>query len=133
MPLGTKLPEIVGKYESDLLPEWIRYQLDATTLRRDLMKDDELREQSRTFLHLFRKALQTNNGNADISGAGWGDVKDLLARISRSRARQGFSPADTATFVFSLKQPLFDRLRKEYANDPERLTEENWMTSSILY
>jgi rsbT co-antagonist protein RsbR len=132
MALGTKIPEIVQKYESELLPEWIQYQLDATTLRRDLMNDEELREQSRTFLELFRKALQSGNGNADVSGANWSGVKELLGRLSHSRARQGFSPSETATFVFSLKQPLFDRLRKEYAKEPEKLAEETWATSAVL-
>jgi rsbT co-antagonist protein RsbR len=132
MALGTKIPEIVQKYESDILPEWIRYQLDATTLRRDLMKDDELREQSRTFLELFRKALAAGNGNADVAGAGWSEVKELLGRISHSRARQGFSPSETATFVFSLKQPLFERLRLEYAKEPEKLADETWTTTAVL-
>jgi rsbT co-antagonist protein RsbR len=132
MAPGTKLPEIVQKHETDMLPEWIRYQLDSATLRRDLLKDSELREQSRTFLDLFSKALQSGNGNADVGGGTWSDVKEHLARISHSRARQGFSPAETATFVFSLKQPLFDRLRKEFAKEPDRLAEEMWTASAIL-
>ncbi|HEY2387427.1 MAG TPA: STAS domain-containing protein [Candidatus Binatia bacterium] len=132
MAVGTKIPQIVQKYETDILPEWIKHQLDAATLRRDLMKDDELREQSRRFLQLFGKALETGNGTSDVDGSSWSDVKDLLARISHSRARQGFSPSETARFVFSLKQPLFERLRKEYAKEPERLAEETWKTSAIL-
>ena len=42
----------------------------------------------------------------------WKSVKDLLADLSRSRVAQGFSPSETATFVFSLKQPMFDMLRR---------------------
>jgi rsbT co-antagonist protein RsbR len=37
----------------------------------------------------------------------------MLGDISRSRAMQGFSPTETATFVFSLKQPLFNALNRK--------------------
>ena len=128
----SRIPEIVRKYEAEILPEWVRYQLESASLRRDLLKDDELREQSRRFLGLFAKALQGSNGEADVNGAAWGDAREMLAEVSRSRARQGFSPSETATFVFSLKQPVFDRLRKEFAKEPDVLAEEIWNTSAIL-
>jgi len=128
----AKTPEIVQKYESEILSEWMRSQMSATSLRRDLLKDDELREQSRAFLGMFRKALQSGNGTADVNGPAWNEVRDLLGDLSRSRARLGFSPTETATFVFSLKQPIFDRLRKELAKDPEKLADETWMASEIL-
>src|SRR5262245_65543560 len=93
----TRIPDIIQKYEFDILPEWLRYQLEATTLRRDLLNDDELRDQSRRFLGLFRKGLQSANGEVDINGEMWGEAREMLADISRSRARQGFSPSETAT------------------------------------
>ena len=40
-------------------------------------------------------------------------TKEVLSSISRSRAAQGFSPSETAMFVFSLKQPLFEVLKRE--------------------
>jgi rsbT co-antagonist protein RsbR len=36
-------------------------------------------------------------------------VREALAELSRSRVTQGFSPTQVATFIFSLKQPLFRR------------------------
>ena len=129
---STRVPDIIQKYEFDILPEWLRYQLQATSLRRDLLKDDDLRDQSRRFLGVFRKGLQGGNGEVDIHGEPWGEAREMLADISRSRARQGFSPSETATFVFSLKQPIFDRLRKELSGEPELLATEMWKTSEIL-
>jgi rsbT co-antagonist protein RsbR len=35
-------------------------------------------------------------------------------------------------FVFSLKRPLFDRLRSEFGKDPEALAEETWTTTELL-
>jgi rsbT co-antagonist protein RsbR len=48
----------------------------------------------------------------------------MLAGISRSRGLQGFSPSETATFVFSLKPALFDRLRADPGQDPIALFDE---------
>jgi rsbT co-antagonist protein RsbR len=118
-----RVSEVVKKYESDLLKEWVAQQLAAVTLRGDLMKEAELREQSRHFLTLFTTALQ--NGNTqDIRSRDWAAVREMLTTISASRARQGFSSSETATFVFSLKQPLFERLQQSSKEDPARLVEE---------
>jgi rsbT co-antagonist protein RsbR len=62
----------------------------------------------------------------------WTGVRDLLAGISKSRARLGFAPSETAMFVLSLKLPLFSRLRQEYGNDAGSLAAEVWETTVLL-
>ena len=52
--------------------------------------------------------------------------------LSASRARQGFTPTETATFVFSLKQPLFAVLREAYKQDAEGLAREMWVATTLL-
>jgi rsbT co-antagonist protein RsbR len=127
----SRISEVITKYESDLLAEWMREQLAATTLRGDLMREAELREQSRQFLNLIRVASEQEN-LTDLNDAAWAETREFLAGVTRSRARQGFSPAETATFVFSLKQPLFARLRRELEREPEALAEEMWATTVLL-
>jgi rsbT co-antagonist protein RsbR len=56
----------------------------------------------------------------------------MLNEISSSRAQQGFTPSETATFVFSLKRPLFDRVRAAYAGDPQALTAALWSTTELV-
>jgi rsbT co-antagonist protein RsbR len=128
----ASLHGIIGKYEGDLLSEWVNHQLAAVTLRRDLLRDDDLREQSRRFLRLFLEALKTTGAGADVQSAGWSDVREFLSEVSESRARQGFTPSETATFVFSLKQPLFERLRRELVSSPEALGTEMWQATTLL-
>src|SRR5690349_19006270 len=111
--MASRIPDILGRHEQDLLQEWVRLQLDAATMRRDLLREDELREQSRRFLTLLRSSLQNGGADGDVEGAGWKEMRDMLGDLSRRRARQGFSPSETAMFVLSLKQPLFGRLRHE--------------------
>jgi rsbT co-antagonist protein RsbR len=55
-----------------------------------------------------------------------------VGEVSRSRAIQGFTPTETATFVLSLKQPLFVRLRKIHDGQPDYLFEELWTATVLL-
>ncbi|HQT78836.1 MAG TPA: STAS domain-containing protein, partial [Rhodopila sp.] len=57
----------------------------------------------------------------DIVVADWPGMQALLEEVSSVRVMDGFSPSQTATFVFSLKEPLFNLLRGELGNDAERL------------
>jgi rsbT co-antagonist protein RsbR len=126
------MSDIVGRYEDQLLPEWVQQQFAATTLRRDLMNDEELTSQSRRFLGALRKVLQNGAADQDINTPAWAEARALLADISQWRARQGFSPSETATFVFSLKQPLFERLRTELERDPTALADAVWKSNVLL-
>jgi len=123
-----RLATILERHEKDVLNEWVDQQLAAVTRRRDLVNDQELREDSRRFLAIFRQAVQNESG----VDADWGEARAFLDDLSRTRARQGFSPSETATFVFSLKQPLFARLRQDLGRDPDALAGEMWSTSVAL-
>lgn len=113
---------VLKKNEADILEHWIR-EMASVTRRSDLMGDAELREQCRRFLNLVQDATQ-GGGVKDISGPGWAPAREFLASISASRARQGFTPSETAGFVFSLKKPVFSRLQKELSNNPEAMLQE---------
>lgn len=127
----SQLSEILLKHEHDLLTTWLAEQLQASTLRRDLLTERELREQSRQFLRALREATQHHQLD-DITGSAWEEVRALLAELSQARAEQGFSPMETATFVFSLKQPLFTHVRDACGDDPEALASAIWTTTKLL-
>ncbi|MBV9494656.1 MAG: STAS domain-containing protein [Acidobacteria bacterium] len=116
----------------DVLDEWSRLQKQDLAARSNLLKPGELDEQSRGFLDAFVNAV-AKAPNADIlTSETWAAARDLLGNISRSRARQGFTPSETATFVFSLKQPIFQKLRERFKEDPMQLAEVTWSTSELL-
>jgi rsbT co-antagonist protein RsbR len=131
MAAGQVLQQIIAKSQKELLAEWLQSQLFSDNARSDLMKESELREQSREFLALLQDAAR-NGGLDNLDGPAWTLLREFLAGISRSRALQGFSPAETATFVFSLKQPMFTRLRREITNDSQALADEFWAGSVLL-
>lgn len=127
--MTSKIPEILEKYESELLADWIQ-ELTALNTRKNLLKEAELREECREFLKLFRTAVQQGNLK-NVQASEWREVREILTSISRSRSQKGFSPSETAIFVFSFKQPLFDRLRQEIS-DPARLMEDTWQATTLL-
>jgi rsbT co-antagonist protein RsbR len=131
MPSVTHALDRALANEQDVLADWIQLQLNATTLRPDLMKESELRTQSREFISLLRQAIATGK-EFSLTAPEWVSTSDFLAGVSRSRAVQGFSPAETATFVLSLKQPLFAHLRKQFENSAGELADAMWRTTEIL-
>jgi rsbT co-antagonist protein RsbR len=126
----TRLPEIIRTHEQAILDDWLRQQLQSVSMRRDLMSEAELQRQSREFLSAFVDAAG-RGGIQDMHGASWTPVRELLGRVSESRAHQGFSSSETATFIFSLKQPLFTQLRHSIP-DASALADEIWTTSVAL-
>jgi rsbT co-antagonist protein RsbR len=131
MPTDARLAHILSKFESEILADWVQHQLATGTLRRDLTSEAELMEQCRAFLALLGEAAQKGNA-ADTAAPEWTPVREMLASVSRTRAKQGFLPSDTAMFVFSLKQPLFARLRREVGKDADALADAVWQTTVLL-
>ncbi len=126
----TRIPEILGKYEKEILQAWVSQQLAARNLAGARVVESELRGQSQDFLSALRIAAQKGDMD-DPSGAAWDEVRENLARISRARAKSGFTPSETARFVFSLKLPIFSVLQRE-ATDPVMLASEMWKTNLVL-
>ncbi len=127
----TKLPELIDRYQSEILAEWTRLQREGLSRRRGTLTDVQLKGDSQSLLNSVREALLLGNVS-DIERPEWSSVRNLLADLSRQRALQGFTPSETATFVFSLKRPLFDRIRNEFASDPAALAEELWTATALL-
>jgi rsbT co-antagonist protein RsbR len=56
----------------------------------------------------------------------------LLEEVSAARVVDGFSPSQTAGFVFSLKEPLFNVLRREFSGNADHLAEATLAASMLL-
>jgi len=106
----ASLNDILQKDEATLLQGWVDNQVNATAFRPDRTSRQELMDYSRRFLTLMREAVKA--GEQDIMSPAWAGVRQMLDDLSVARAQQGFSPSETATFIFSLKEPLFDRLQR---------------------
>ena len=118
--MATILAGIFDRYQTELLSKWLHLQAQSSTSERHRVPEAQARANSKEFLDAIREALE-NQAGADANSAGWERVRGILAELSRQRAAEGFSPTDTAHFVFSLKQALFNRLQAEFKNDTASL------------
>ena len=127
----SRIPGLVAKHGDALLASWVARQRESSATRRDLIGDAELEDQSKRFLAALHEGLAAGNLD-DASVSAWSAARELLREMSRSRATQGFTPTETAGFIFSLKQPLFDLVRKELGANPLEAADESWRASLML-
>lgn len=129
-PKKSKIPEVLRKNEDELVNAWVKAQLALGSARPDLIREDELRAQSAQFVRSLRDILQSGNLQ-DLRGGEWNPIRDLLADLSGRRAMLGFSPAETAMFVMSFKQPLFEALTGA-TSDAATLADELWTATLLI-
>jgi rsbT co-antagonist protein RsbR len=128
--VSSILPQVINKHEADILSEWTALQQRSKSSATGMIGDDQRKAESAEFLRHVADALQ-RDAAGDLNGSAWEPTRDMLGNLSRSRARHGFTPSETATFVLSLKQPLFDRLTAEIDDAPV-LAREMWAATALL-
>ena len=131
--LTTKKPSglaaTMAGHEESILADWLREMKDSVR-RSDLIKESELRAECSQLLQLIKEALDA--GGTNLQAPAWDKTRQMLSDISRNRAKQGFTPVETASFVFSAKRPLLTRIRQEYKNDAESLATEILNATDLL-
>jgi rsbT co-antagonist protein RsbR len=126
---STDFRRLLIQERREVLDAWVDEQLKQG--RVETLPAAELREQCDQFLSLLAGPA-TSDSLLDLNDAAWTPTRAFLADLSRSRARLGFSPSDTVSFVFTLKRPLFALLRREFADDAQRLADETWLATDLL-
>jgi rsbT co-antagonist protein RsbR len=126
---GLSISAILTRDEQGILSEWMKEMSDSTR-RGDLIKESDLRSQCAHFLKLMKQGIQV--GGSNFNAPAWNEVREMLSEISRTRAQQGFTPSETATFIFSVKRPLFTRLQQELKGQADALAAEIWSATELL-
>lgn len=125
----SKLSEIIARNEDQIRKDWLA-GMTKSVQRADLMSKAEVEEQSRALLGAITQGAKSDE-SAELKGPAWESAKDLLQQMSASRARQGFTPSETATFVLSLKQPLFTTIQRE-ASDKDEGFQLLWTATQLI-
>jgi rsbT co-antagonist protein RsbR len=124
------LAKIFVDNQDALLEGWLNGLL-SRMVRRDKNAEAEIRQQAARFIPVMVKALEKGQ-SYDIDQPSWAELRHLLSDFSATRVRQGFSPTETATFIFALKEPLFALLRTALASDPSALANELVETGTLF-
>jgi rsbT co-antagonist protein RsbR len=124
------LREAIERDEAGVVQRWLEKQLSAPSFRSDRISRTELAEQSKRFVGLLRQSLAS--GSTDIHSPVWANTRQMLEDVSVTRAQQGFSPSETASFVFSLKDALFDLLAADAPKDSKAATAGVFQANQLL-
>lgn len=127
MAKRSTVADIIRESQTELLANWMSALKTAGADNR--ISDTELKAQTTEFLSLLSQALQHGTNIDDVA---WQPVRQFLEDVSKSRAIQGFTSAETATFVFSLKRPLYDRIREAIGADPVALADATWQGTEVV-
>lgn len=127
--LNERTIELVNSRQAAISDAW--FDNLAAEARDGRTSRQELETQVREFWKLLRAAMGA--GDADnLQGREWADIRNFLEDFSRGRVLKGFSSSETATFIFSLKRPLFDAVQEAHADAPQLLGQELWAISQLL-
>ncbi len=132
MPRSTLavLAQLLADQEASIVKEWLETLSTGGQLQSGRIREPELRTQCTSFLQGLRTALAQDSN--DTAAPAFAPVKQLLADISKSRAIQGFSPTETAMFVFSLKQPLVNAINRSELFAANSLAGVVWQVTLLL-
>ena len=128
---ASRLPAIVEQHQKEVLADWLSNQTASGAARAGRIQEAQLRDESQRFLALLSKAIQQSI-EFDTRSPQWADIREFLTELSRSRATQGFTPSQVATFVFSLKQAMFKRITESLKSEPAALAEALWDATTVL-
>jgi rsbT co-antagonist protein RsbR len=120
--------QVIKTNETAILSGWLN-QMVTSTRRADLMTEAEFKQQATELLRLLTDAAQETS---DVQSTAFEGVREFLKDIAKSRMEQGFSPSETAMFVLSLKQPIFNALRDAMKSNSSELVGEVWAIGDLL-
>ena len=123
------LAGIFGRNSEKILTEWLS-EMSGATRRSDLIRESDLRAECSRFLQLMKQA--TESDSASFQSPAFDAVRGMLSDISQSRSQKGFKPSETATFVFSLKLPLFNEIQNQHRGDADAMAAEIWTLNELL-
>jgi rsbT co-antagonist protein RsbR len=126
----SELADIIAQNQDQIRTDWLR-DMAKSLQRSDLMSRAELEEQSRAVLNALVEGARIS-GPRNFTAKGWASARELLEEISSSRARQGFTPTEIASFVLSLKQPLFSAIWREQSKNQDKLFDTVWAATEML-
>lgn len=118
----------ITKHEGELLTQWEKEHNQS--IRSDLIRGSELKEQLREFFGIFKAAISQGHFK-DLNTEEWIKAKEFLSSLSHSRGVKGFTPTETALFVFSLKKSFTNVIRNELGDSAANI-DQVWEITDLL-
>lgn len=122
---NLKLAEVLALRQDEITKKWLELQASSTNELQDTP------QKARELVRALATAIK-EDPSANMDRDAWIPLKDLLAELSENRAKAGYSPSETASRIFSLKQPIFSVLRQDLAKEPELAADVLWQATELV-
>ena len=129
--LQQRTLDLIRGNEEQVLTQWQQNLAAAGQGQDNRISSQEVDAQLREFWRLFLQAISAADVGS-LQGQEWQGIRRFLADLSTDRARRGFNSSETASFIFSLKRPLFAQVQAALAADPQQLGDQLWAISELL-
>lgn len=130
MTAKASIATVLQKHHTEVQSAWLEQLFASGGAHSGRIAREDLRRQADEFLRVLGHSVRSGQTDG-IEGAEWADTRTFLENLSKQRAHAGFSADETATFIFSLKRPLFEKFR-EALQDPRQFAEEVWAITVLL-
>jgi rsbT co-antagonist protein RsbR len=127
--LHARTVETFKKQQPAISGLWLSGLETSGSLRN--IKEDEVKQQTRDFLHALVSGLEGGE-SLNVASSNWDEARLFLEKLSNTRALLGHDSHQTANFIFALKGPLFEALQREYEDDPASLAAQLLKVSELL-
>ena len=124
--------ELLDLRQKEIMVTWLaNIRALAGTRTTELMTAGQLDIQATDFLRVITEAFRSEVYD-DMEHPSMRPSVQMLKDISASRAQQGFTASETATFIFSLQDAIMEYLQIEIGDNPELLNKEIVKMSKII-
>ena len=121
------LRAVIEQRKPTIIEDWLNLLKTGDGVVTGRIREGELRSQAEAVLSGLHDSLR----GGETGEEAFRSLEARLADIARDRAAQGFTPTDTAMFIFSLKEPIFNALNSAHLNEPGAIATGIW-TSTVL-
>jgi len=122
------LASLLSERREQVLDAWMGAQDNKLESRAGRTSEANVRAECTALLDALELAVagdySTDVKSVDVKSVEYSEVTQLVNAMSKDRARQGYSPTETAIAVFSLKDALLGVLEEVLADQPALLVTE---------
>ena len=128
----SSVAELMTIRAKDILSDWLgNIGALVGTRTTELMTTGQLEKQADELLKALTKSFESEQYE-DVDTPEYADSVAMLRDISVSRAEQGFTPSETATFVFSIKDAILKFMQEEFTDEPALMNSETVKMNKVI-
>ena len=122
--------DLIKRDEKAILDQWLNVLKQSNIYNFQASDEPELYNEIKNFLKEFSEVLSPNT--FDLNSGEFNPLRKMVVEIAQKNTALGFSAKESALYIFSLKNILFNLLLKEYENDAAVLVKEIKIVNKII-